>query len=149
MTPIKTPARRQRLYFIIFSMLCITIATVVILVAFRDNIVFFKTPTDIVERPQKVGEQIRLGGIVKEGSLKENTDGSHQFVVTDNKHDLAVYYKGMLPNLFREKQGVVVYGAMGGDGVFLAHEVLAKHDEKYMPREVEKAIDKPAADKPI
>jgi cytochrome c-type biogenesis protein CcmE len=136
----KLPPRRQRLYFIIFSAFCVVIAAVLILSAFRDNIVFFRTPTDVMLKPAKPGERLRLGGLVKAGSVLEKPEGGHKFIITDGQNDLLVIYEGMLPSLFREGQGVVAYGAMGVDNKFHATEILAKHDEKYMPPEVYKSL---------
>ena len=136
----KMAPRRQRLYFVIFSGICLAFAAFLILNAFKDNIVFFRTPTDLITKPARIGEQIRVGGLVKEGSFIKNKDGSVQFVITDNANDLKVKYSGELPSLFREKQGVVAYGALQPDKTFKANEILAKHDEKYMPPEVYKEL---------
>jgi cytochrome c-type biogenesis protein CcmE len=136
----KMPARRQRLYFVLFSGLCLVFAAVLILNAFQDNIVFFRTPTDLMTKPARIGEQIRIGGLVKTGTLKKNQDGSVEFVVTDKANDLIVKYSGTLPSLFREGQGVVAYGTLQSDRSFKASEILAKHDEKYMPPEVYKEL---------
>lgn len=131
--------RRQRLYFAILSVGCLAIATYMILTAFQDNIVFFRTPTDIMTKPVKPEEKFRVGGLVKAGSLV-NKDENVSFVITDNANDLHVIYTGILPTLFREEQGVVAYGSLNADKVFVASEILAKHDEKYMPPEVYKAL---------
>jgi len=132
----KMKPRRQRLYFAIFSLICLAAAAFMILNAFQDNIVFFRTPTDLMTKPVKAGEQIRVGGLVKEGSFVKNEDGSSVFVITDTANDLTVKYSGTLPTLFREGQGVVAYGSVNADRSFAAKEILAKHDEKYMPPEV-------------
>ena len=126
--------------FYYFSGICLAAASFLILSAFRDNITLFRTPTDLITKPVRVAEQIRVGGLVKEGSFKQNADGSFEFVITDNANDLSVKYSGVLPSLFREKQGVIAYGALNPDKTFTAKEILAKHDEKYMPPEVYKEL---------
>lgn len=132
----KMKPRQQRFYFAIISLVLVAVAAFLILSAFRDNIVFFRTPTDLMTKPAKLGEQIRVGGLVKVGSFKKNNDGSSVFVITDNANDLTVKYSGTLPTLFREGQGVVAFGVLNSDKSFAAKDILAKHDEKYMPPEV-------------
>jgi cytochrome c-type biogenesis protein CcmE len=115
-------------------------AVLLVTTALRDKIVFFYTPTEIVaEGKAKPGERVRIGGLVKEGSVVR--DGEKvSFVVTDTEKDLPVTYIGILPDLFREGQGVVSEGTIGGDGMFSADTVLAKHDENYIPKEVADAL---------
>jgi cytochrome c-type biogenesis protein CcmE len=115
-------------------------AVLLVTTALRDKIVFFYTPTEIVaEGKAKPGERVRIGGLVKEGSVVR--DGEKvSFVVTDTEKDLPVTYIGILPDLFREGQGVVSEGMIGGDGIFSADTVLAKHDENYIPKEVADAL---------
>jgi cytochrome c-type biogenesis protein CcmE len=115
-------------------------AVLLVTTALRDKIVFFYTPTEIVaEGKAKPGERVRIGGLVKEGSVVR--DGEKvSFVVTDTEKDLPVTYVGILPDLFREGQGVVSEGMIGGDGIFAADTVLAKHDENYIPKEVADAL---------
>jgi cytochrome c-type biogenesis protein CcmE len=115
-------------------------AVLLVMTALRDKIVFFYTPTEIVaEGKAKPGERVRIGGLVKEGSIVR--DGEKvSFVVTDTEKDLPVTYVGILPDLFREGQGVVSEGMIGGDGIFAADTVLAKHDENYIPKEVADAL---------
>lgn len=115
-------------------------AVLMVMTALRDKIVFFYTPTEIVtEGKAKPGERVRIGGLVKEGSIVR--DGEKvSFVVTDTEKDLPVTYVGILPDLFREGQGVVSEGMIGGDGIFAADTVLAKHDENYIPKEVADAL---------
>jgi cytochrome c-type biogenesis protein CcmE len=110
--------------------------------AFRDSIVFFNSPTDIVEKQIKPGVRIRLGGLVKAGSIARGEDLAVRFDVTDGKNTIAVSYRGLLPDLFREGQGVVTEGALESSGAFRADTVLAKHDETYMPKEVADALKK-------
>ena len=110
-----------------------------VLVALRDQIVFFYSPSDVVARQVEPGIPMRLGGLVKEGSwVRDGQDNS--FVVTDGAEDIAARYTGILPDLFREGQGVVAEGSMGPDGTFIATNVLAKHDENYIPKEVVEAL---------
>jgi cytochrome c-type biogenesis protein CcmE len=134
--------RRERMYLVIISLLILAFATYLITNNFRDNIVFFRTPTEIKTKPPKNDEMIRVGGLVKEGSIKDLGEGNYEFVITDMESDLVVSYSGLLPALFREKQGVVARGMMDVDGSFKAQEILAKHDEKYMPPEVYRELEK-------
>jgi cytochrome c-type biogenesis protein CcmE len=113
----------------------IAVAFGLILFALRDQIVFFYSPTEIHEKSVAAGIPVRLGGLVKAGTWKRSGD-QNDFVVTDGTTDMPTHYTGILPDLFREGQGVVIEGAMAGDGSFAATNVLAKHDEKYMPKEV-------------
>jgi len=117
------------------------IAGALALSAFRSNVTFFFDPTQVVAGQVKTGERFRLGGMVTQGSVKR-APGSLEvhFVVTDFKHDVPVTYTGVLPDLFREGTGVVAHGRMRSDGTFVADEVLAKHDEKYMPPEVARSL---------
>jgi len=113
-----------------------------ILFALSDQIVFFQSPTDIVEKGVPPGQRIRLGGLVEDGSVVRSGDANVRFKVTDTANAVTVTYTGILPDLFREGQGVVTEGTVGPDGVFVADSVLAKHDEKYMPKEVAEALKK-------
>ena len=110
-----------------------------ILYALNDEIVFFQSPSDVAEHTIPHGQRIRLGGLVKDGSIDRQGE-TVRFVVTDGAADLAATYTGILPDLFREGQGVVAEGAVGDDGIFHADTVLAKHDENYMPKEVVEAL---------
>jgi cytochrome c-type biogenesis protein CcmE len=133
--------RKQKRLSIIAGMGAVLLASVLLVMsALRDKIVFFYTPTEIVAGGKAApGQRIRIGGLVKEGSLVK--DGENvSFIVTDTEQDLNVRYKGILPDLFREGQGVVSEGAVEGDGVFIADTVLAKHDENYIPKEVADAL---------
>ena len=131
--------KKRRLYMLGLALLGLGAATALTLTAFEDNIVFFFSPTQLQAQP--VGDRnFRLGGLVEEGSVSKLPDGvTTRFVVTDTVHSVAVTYRGQLPDLFREGQGVVAEGRMAG-GVFQAREVLAKHDENYMPPEVADAL---------
>jgi cytochrome c-type biogenesis protein CcmE len=117
-------------------------AVLLVLFAMKDAIVFFNSPTDVVEKHITPGTRIRLGGLVAEGSLKQGESLAVRFDVTDGNRTVPVTYQGVLPDLFREGQGVVAEGTLDGSGVFKADNVLAKHDEKYMPKEVVDALKK-------
>ena len=117
----------------------LALATTLVLVALRDQIVFFYSPSEVKERAVAAGIPIRLGGLVEEGSL-ERSGETNDFVVTDGESEMAVRYVGILPDLFKDGQGVVAEGSIGADGTFVATNVLAKHDENYMPREVVEAL---------
>jgi cytochrome c-type biogenesis protein CcmE len=134
--------KQRRLVLIGVAGLILFSAVGLMLVAFQDNIVFFNSPSDVIANKVSPGKRIRLGGLVEDGSI-ERVDGTTiRFVVTDTANALKVQYTGLLPDLFREGQGVVTEGTIGPDGIFVADTVLAKHDENYMPREVADAIKK-------
>jgi cytochrome c-type biogenesis protein CcmE len=119
------------------------IALALILNAFQSNLVFFFTPTQVMAHEAPQGRSFRIGGMVEQGSLKRQPDGvTVRFVVTDSLKSVPVAYKGILPDLFREGKGVVAQGKLGADGVFAASEVLAKHDENYMPPEAADAMER-------
>ncbi len=132
--------KQRRLTMIGGAGAVLAVAAGLILFALNDEIVFFQSPTDVAEKAMPVGQRIRLGGLVKEGSIAKTGGTTVHFVVTDGANDLAATYTGILPDLFREGQGVVAEGAVGTDGVFHADTVLAKHDENYMPKEVVEAL---------
>ena len=129
--------RKQRRLVLIGSALAVLVLAVgLVLTALKDSIVFFNSPTDVVEKQIAPGARIRLGGLVKEGSVARGDNLQVRFAVTDGRNTIAVAYQGVLPDLFREGQGVVTEGALDQTGTFKADNVLAKHDENYMPREV-------------
>ena len=134
--------KTNRFYFIFLILVSISLALFFVLKALNDKIVFFYTPTNLSEDSDIIGENIRVGGLVLENSIKYSNDGLRvSFVITDNKNMIDVFYSGILPDLFREKQGVVVEGNfLKSKKIFNAKKVLAKHDENYMPPEVKKAI---------
>ena len=134
--------KRRRLVLIGGGLAVLAGAVALMLNAFRDSIVFFNSPTDVAERHIGPGTRIRLGGLVKNGSLVRGDDLKVRFEVTDGSREIAVTYQGVLPDLFREGQGVVAEGALDGSGVFDADTILAKHDETYMPKEVADALKK-------
>lgn len=131
--------KQRRLTFIAGAGAVLAVSIGLMLYALSDTIVFFNSPTQITQTPPPVGKPMRLGGLVTTGSIaREGTQ--IRFSVHDNGHKVTVRFNGLLPDLFREGQGVVVEGSLGGDGVFEATNVLAKHDENYMPREVADAL---------
>jgi len=136
--------KQRRMSFILAGLATIGIAAALVLTAFEDSIVYFHSPTDIATRSDlRKDRRLRIGGLVKPGSWKRGSDGlTHQFFVTDTAHDIRVAYKGIMPDLFREGQGVVMEGKLMPDGSFRAEEVLAKHDENYMPKEVAESLKK-------
>jgi cytochrome c-type biogenesis protein CcmE len=137
-----TPARKRRLYWVLGILAGVGIATWLALSAFQQNVMFFFDPSQVAAGEVKEGQRFRLGGMVSKGSFhREPGSLEVRFTVTDLKHDLPVKYEGVLPDLFREGQGVVAHGKLA-DGVFVADEVLAKHDEKYMPPEVARSLKK-------
>ena len=118
----------------------LAVAAALVLFALRDQIVFFYSPTEIAGKGLTAGTRLRLGGLVAEGSVERQADGGVRFSVTDTANTIQVLYRGILPDLFREGQGVVALGTLGPDGLFRASEVLARHDETYMPPEVADAL---------
>jgi cytochrome c-type biogenesis protein CcmE len=134
--------KKRRLYAVVGGMAALGVAAALVLTAFSDNLVFFYSPTDL--KTKHVGDRrVRIGGLVEEQSVVRVDAGkSVTFKVTDGANTVAVAYSGSLPDLFREGQGVVAEGKLGKDGVFQAANVLAKHDEKYMPPEVAEALKK-------
>lgn len=133
--------KHKRLTFVMIALCLLGAAAGLVLMAFEDNIVFFYSPTDIVQKAPQAGQRLRLGGLVEEGSIEKPGGGVTRFTVTDTANTVVVSYKGILPDLFREGQGVVTEGRFDG-AMFQADEVLAKHDENYMPPEVAEAIKK-------
>jgi cytochrome c-type biogenesis protein CcmE len=134
--------KQRRLSLIGGGLAVLAIAVALMLNAFRDSIVFFNSPSDVEAKHIAAGTRIRLGGLVKTGSLFHGNDLRVRFTVTDGNSDIPVVYQGVLPDLFREGQGVVAEGALDGAGLFNADTVLAKHDETYMPKEVADALKK-------
>lgn len=135
MTPRRMTPKRKRLWLVVGSLSVLGVAATLVLTALNDNIVFFYSPTQIAEKHPGPERRFRLGGLVEQGSVKK--DGQEvRFTVTDLQKTVPVVYRGLLPDLFREGQGVIAEGTLGADGTFTAREVLAKHDENYMPKEV-------------
>jgi cytochrome c-type biogenesis protein CcmE len=134
--------RHKRLALIVGGLAALGIAAALVLNAFQSNLVFFFSPSQIAAGEAPVDRAFRIGGLVEGGSVKRGGGLEVRFVVTDTAHKVPVVYSGTLPDLFREGKGVVAQGRIGPDGVFRASEVLAKHDENYMPPEAQHAIDK-------
>ncbi len=134
--------RHKRIVFIIVCLAALGLATWLALGAFRNNLVFFFSPTQVAAKEAPAGRTFRIGGLVEAGSLKRDTDGlTIRFSVTDTANTLPVVYKGILPDLFKEGRGCVAQGKVGPDGVFYADQIMAKHDENYMPPEAARALD--------
>lgn len=132
--------KQRRLTMIGGALAVLALAAALVLNAFRDSIVFFSTPSMVAEKHIQPGQRFRLGGLVSNGSIKRGDNLQVTFEVSDGAAVLPVVYRGILPDLFREGQGVVAEGVLGADGHFVADTVLAKHDETYMPPEVAKAL---------
>jgi cytochrome c-type biogenesis protein CcmE len=128
--------KQTRLSLILAGLALLGLAVGLVLFALRDSIVFFYTPSEMASKQIAPGTRVRLGGLVEQGSLVKGTDGAVSFKVTDMTKTMQVNFKGLLPDLFREGQGVVAEGSANADGTFKADSVLAKHDEKYMPKEI-------------
>jgi cytochrome c-type biogenesis protein CcmE len=135
--------QKRRLFGIICLVVILSLAASLILYALKQNINLFYTPTQLLQAPIQTNQHVRIGGYVKNHSVKYDNSGQGvSFIVTDNHHDLFIQYHGVLPNLFREGQGVVVTGKINAEHLLLADEVLAKHDEKYMPWPLAKELKK-------
>ena len=135
--------KRRRMTLVVLGMLTLGMAAALVLTAFEDSVVFFYSPTDVAEKAPPQDRRFRVGGIVVENSVNRAADGvTVQFALTDMNKTIKVAYAGILPDLFREGQGIVAEGKLGPAGVFRAEEVLAKHDETYMPPEVAEALKK-------
>jgi cytochrome c-type biogenesis protein CcmE len=135
--------RHKRIAFIVAGLAGLSIAAYLVASAFRDNLVFFFSPTQVIAKEAPINRTFRIGGLVEDGTLKRDSDGlTVRFTVTDTAASIPVVYKGILPDLFKEGKGCVAQGKIGPDGVFHADQVLAKHDENYMPPEAGEALDK-------
>lgn len=136
--------RRKRLIAVLAIVAGVGVAAALAMLAFRDNLLYFYNPTQVLAGDAPSGRQFRIGGMVTEGSV-QRTPGSLEirFIVTDYRNSIPVRYEGLLPDLFREGQGVVAHGRIGPAGEFVADEVLAKHDENYMPTEVAESLHSP------
>jgi cytochrome c-type biogenesis protein CcmE len=138
-------SRHKKLLVIVLGVAGLGIAAALILNAFQSNLVFFFSPTEVSAGKAPIDRAFRIGGLVEDGSVKRDPDGlTVRFVVTDTAKSMPVIYKGILPDLFKEGKGVVAEGKIGGDGVFAASQVLAKHDENYMPPEAAQALEQAA-----
>jgi cytochrome c-type biogenesis protein CcmE len=132
--------KRRRLVFAGTLVAAGTVVAVLVIAALKDNVLYFYSPSDVVAKHVQSGVAFRIGGLVAAHSVSHGPHAEVRFTVTDGKTSVPVSYRGVLPALFREGQGVVAMGALGGDGTFDASEVLAKHDERYMPPEVVDAL---------
>ena len=135
-----SPKKKIRIYLLIAGFLSLLIITSIILFAFREGIEFYKSPSQLISDNFDKELKLRVGGLVKENTFIMNGI-ENEFVITDNKNEIKVVYIGVLPDLFSEGRGVIVKGKFNGK-LFTAEEVLAKHDEKYMPRELQKTLEK-------
>ncbi len=146
-----TPTRKRRLIAVSLILAGVGLASTIAFYSLQENLLYFQSPSEIAEQAMPAGRQFRLGGLVKAGSVARAVDGlAVDFTVTDGLEEITVHYIGTLPDLFREGQGVIARGALNESGLFQASEVLAKHDENYMPPEVADALEKaghPLSDK--
>ena len=137
-----TPTRKRRLIAVLLIVVGVGIAATITFYSLQQNLLYFQSPSELSQTPIPPGRQFRLGGLVKPGTVERTGEGlATRFVVTDGPEDVTVEYVGILPDLFREGQGVIARGAMNDSGLFEASEVLAKHDENYMPPEVAEALE--------
>ena len=142
--------RKQRLIFVIVLITGFGAATALALFAFQQNLLYFYSPSQLEDGEVAVNQNFRLGGLVVDGSIERHADGvTTQFDLTDSAETITVVYTGLLPDLFREGQGIVAQGKINEEGVFVAQEVLAKHDENYMPPEVAEALKEAGAKHPV
>lgn len=138
-----TPTRKRRLIAAILILAGVGVASTIAFYSLQQNLLYFQSPTEVAEQAMPAGRQFRLGGLVKTGSVERSEDGLEmQFTITDGREEMNVHYVGILPDLFREGKGVIARGALNESGLFQASEVLAKHDENYMPPEVADALEK-------
>ena len=145
-----TPKRKQRLIFVVILFFGFGTAIGLALIAFQQNILYFYSPSQLETANVPTSQMFRLGGLVVEGSVERQSDGvTTVFDLTDMSGSVTVTYTGLLPDLFREGQGIVAHGKMNNDGIFVAQEVLAKHDENYMPPEVAEALKEAGAQHPV
>ena len=134
--------RFQRLILILLTLIMLSAALLLILFNTKQNIVFFYTPSELLENNIPLDKKLRIGGYVKKTSFVEKSLNNYEFKITDNTNDLLIFYKGMLPDLFREEQGIVVEGFIDTNNNIIASKVYAKHDENYMPASVKKELEK-------
>ncbi len=137
-----SPKQKQRIYIALIGLSALSLAVALVLYALSQNINLFFTPTDIIEQKVDASSQFRLGGMVVKNSVQREKELKVKFRVTDFNHEVEVQYQGILPDLFREGQGIVALGKLSAENSFVAKEILAKHDENYMPPEVAAALNK-------
>ena len=142
-----TPTRKKRLLAVALILIGVGIATAVFLTAFEENILFYKSPSEVLQGDYPKARNFRIGGMVKKGSIVKSTNSLDvDFMVTDYAKDVRVHYTGLLPDLFRDDQGMIAIGQLDSNGTFQAEEILAKHDENYMPPEVAASMKEKTAD---
>ena len=134
--------RFQRLLLILFSLVFLTVAILLFLFNSKKNLVFFYTPSELLNSNNKIEDKIRIGGFVKKNSITSRGNNEYNFIITDNENFLFVSYSGLLPDLFREEQGIIIEGILVRDNVIQASSVFAKHDENYMPASIQKQLKK-------
>ena len=134
--------RFQRLIFILITLVMLGAALILILFNTKQNIIFFYTPSELIQKNFSINKKVRIGGYVKKSSFITNSLKDHEFIVTDNTNELIVLYEGMLPDLFREGQGIVIEGHLNNKNNVIASKVYAKHDENYMPASIKKELEK-------
>ena len=134
--------RFQRLILILLTLIMLGAALLLILFNTKQNIVFFYTPSELIQKNIPFDKKLRIGGYVKKSSFVEKSLNNYEFKITDHTNDLVIFYKGMLPDLFREEQGIVVEGLINKDNSIIASKVYAKHDENYMPESIKKELEK-------
>ena len=132
----------QRLILILLTLIMLCAALILILFNTKQNIVFFYTPSELLENNISLDKKVRIGGYVKQSSFIEKSLNSYEFIITDNTNELLIYYKGILPDLFREGQGTVIEGFLNKNNNIVASKVYAKHDENYMPKSIKKELEK-------
>jgi cytochrome c-type biogenesis protein CcmE len=135
-------ARFQRLLIIILSLSFFIVAVLLILFNSKDNLIFFYTPSELLDSNIKLDDTVRVGGYVQKNSLKIKNGNQYNFIITDNKNSINIYYSGLLPDLFREEQGVVIEGKFEKNNYIKASTVFAKHDENYLPTSIKKQLEK-------
>jgi len=134
--------RFQRLILILITLVVLSSAVILILFNTKQNIVFFYTPTELIKNDVTLDKKVRIGGYVKNSSFIKKSLNAYEFKITDNVNELLVFYKGILPDLFREGQGTVVEGFLNNNNIIIASKVYAKHDENYMPASIKKELEK-------
>ena len=134
--------RFQRLVLILLTLILLGAAILLILFNTKQNIVFFYTPSELLEKNIVIDKKLRIGGYVKKSSFVEKSLNNYEFKITDNANDLLIFYEGMLPDLFREEQGIVIEGFIDTNNNIIASKVYAKHDENYMPASIKKELEK-------
>lgn len=134
-------ARVQRLIMIIISFTLVVISATIVLINYKDNIVFFYSPSELKNLNFEINDKLRIGGVIKKDSIIKKEDGSITFILTDNKSEIVISYFGIIPNLFREEQGAVVEGILEKNNKFKAERIFAKHDENYMPASIKKQLE--------